>query len=69
MHCIFILFIPYRLKITRSPVYHELLGLHKDRPGALFLDIGCGVGCDIRKAIADGFPASQVIAVDLMAGK
>lgn len=58
-----------RPKIVRSPVYNELLRLGKDRPGALFLDVGCGVGCDTRKPVADGFPASQVVAVDLKPGK
>jgi len=54
-----------RLKISRFQAYKELLRLGKERPGALFLDIGCCFGNDIRKAVADGFPIDQVIGSDL----
>jgi len=54
-----------RLKISRFPAYKELLRLGKERPGALFLDIGCCFGNDIRKAVADGYPVDQVIGSDL----
>ncbi|GJE94374.1 hypothetical protein PsYK624_105430 [Phanerochaete sordida] len=54
-------------KISRFPIYQELLRLGRERPGALFLDIGCGVGNDTRKAVLDGFPASQIVASDLHA--
>ncbi|KAI0795120.1 hypothetical protein C8Q75DRAFT_712487 [Abortiporus biennis] len=53
------------LKISRFPAYQELLRLGKERPGALFLDIGCCFGNDIRKAVADGFPVNQAIGSDL----
>ena len=43
--------------------------LGKERPNALFLDMACCVGNDTRKVIADGFPASQVVASDLFAGE
>jgi len=54
-----------KLKISRFPAYKELLRLGKERPGALFLDIGCCFGNDIRKAVADGYPVDQVIGSDL----
>ncbi|KAJ3526532.1 hypothetical protein NM688_g8250 [Phlebia brevispora] len=54
-----------KLKISRFPAYKELLRLGKERPGALFLDMACCVGNDVRKAIADGFPQSQALASDL----
>ncbi|KIP08520.1 hypothetical protein PHLGIDRAFT_104156 [Phlebiopsis gigantea 11061_1 CR5-6] len=56
-----------QLKISQFPVYGELLRLGRDRPGALFLDVGCGSGIDVRKAVADGFPVGQVVATDLHA--
>lgn len=54
-----------RLKMCRYPAYTELLKLGRERPGALFLDLGCCVGQDLRKAVADGFPISQMLACDL----
>ncbi|KZV95796.1 hypothetical protein EXIGLDRAFT_610045 [Exidia glandulosa HHB12029] len=54
-----------KLKISRFPVYNELLKLGRERRGAILLDLGCCFGNDARKAVADGFPASQVIASDL----
>ena len=57
-----------RTKIARLYAYKDLLKLGKERPGALFLDIGCCVGCDVRKPVADGFPVDQVIASDLHPG-
>ncbi|KIJ60825.1 hypothetical protein HYDPIDRAFT_97879, partial [Hydnomerulius pinastri MD-312] len=41
------------------------LTIGRTRPGAIFLDIGCCVGTDIRKAVADGFPAERAIGSDL----
>ena len=57
------------IKVSRYPAYKDLLQLGKERPNALFLDIGCGVGNDTRKVVADGFPAKQVIASDLFPGE
>ncbi|KAF8873114.1 hypothetical protein BD779DRAFT_1452176 [Infundibulicybe gibba] len=54
-----------RLKISRHPLYPTFLNLAKLREGALFLDIGCCFGNDIRKAIADGYPPNNIIASDL----
>ncbi|EED81259.1 predicted protein [Postia placenta Mad-698-R] len=56
-----------RLKISRLPAYQQLLILGKEREGAIFLDIGCCFGNDLRKAIVDGFPAENTIASDLYA--
>lgn len=57
-----------RLKAYRLPAYPDLIKLGKERKGALFLDIGCCVGNDVRKTVADGYPADQIIASDLKAG-
>ncbi|KAH9922692.1 hypothetical protein B0H21DRAFT_815090 [Amylocystis lapponica] len=57
-----------KLKVSRLPAYNQLLKLGKEREGAIFLDIGCCFGNDIRKAIVDGFPIQNVIGSDLQAG-
>ncbi|EKM48276.1 uncharacterized protein PHACADRAFT_266453 [Phanerochaete carnosa HHB-10118-sp] len=56
-----------KTKISRFPAYKDLLQLGKERPGALFLDVGCGVGNDTRKVVLDGFPNNQIIASNLHA--
>ncbi|KZT74620.1 hypothetical protein DAEQUDRAFT_720820 [Daedalea quercina L-15889] len=53
------------LKISRLPAYSRFLSLGKEREGAIFLDIGCCFGNDVRKAIADGYPMKNCIASDL----
>lgn len=58
-------FVFTKLKISRFAVYDEVLKLGRERPGAILLDLGCCFGNDARKAVADGFPMSQVIASDL----
>ncbi|KAI0666276.1 hypothetical protein C8Q78DRAFT_1083215 [Trametes maxima] len=52
-------------KIRSLEGYHQLLALAKEREGAIFLDIGSCFGNDVREAVADGFPAKQVVATDL----
>ncbi|OCH88597.1 hypothetical protein OBBRIDRAFT_795067 [Obba rivulosa] len=54
-----------RLKIGRQPKYSYFLKMGKERPGAIFLDIGCAFGTDAREAIADGYPMENVVASDL----
>ncbi|KAL4250087.1 hypothetical protein ABKN59_005977 [Abortiporus biennis] len=54
-----------KLKISRFPAYEETLKLGRERPGALFLDMGTCFGNDVRKIVADGFPTQQTIASDL----
>ncbi|KAL5498070.1 hypothetical protein ACEPAH_3001 [Sanghuangporus vaninii] len=53
------------LKISNLPPYQDLLKLGRERQGAIFLDIGCAFGNDIRKAVADGYPAENIVATDL----
>ncbi|CDO70895.1 hypothetical protein BN946_scf184829.g3 [Trametes cinnabarina] len=53
------------LKLARLPAYKQLLTLGKERKGAIFLDIGCCFGNDIRKAVFDGYPIGNVIGSDL----
>ncbi|CDO69705.1 hypothetical protein BN946_scf184851.g93 [Trametes cinnabarina] len=54
-----------KLKLGRLPAYEQLLTLGKERKGAIFLDIGCCFGNDIRKAVYDGYPIENVVASDL----
>jgi len=55
-----------RFRIIRcEPGYKQLLKLGFTRQNALFLDLGCCFGSDIRKAIEDGFPAENIVASDL----
>ncbi|KAI0932446.1 hypothetical protein AcW2_001075 [Taiwanofungus camphoratus] len=54
-----------KLKISRLPSYGQFLRLGKERKGAIFLDIGCCFGNDLRKAVADGYPMENTIASDL----
>ncbi|KAI9059638.1 hypothetical protein FKP32DRAFT_1596194 [Trametes sanguinea] len=53
------------LKLARLPAYKQLLTLGRERKGAIFLDIGCCFGNDIRKAVLDGYPVENVVASDL----
>ncbi|KAI0374559.1 hypothetical protein BV20DRAFT_1049336 [Pilatotrama ljubarskyi] len=53
------------LKLGRLPAYQQLLDLGKSRKGAIFLDIGCCFGNDIRKAVYDGYPVENCVASDL----
>ncbi|KAJ3932801.1 MAG: hypothetical protein NXY57DRAFT_1001464 [Lentinula lateritia] len=64
-HCIWTFgFLRFRILRSQSG-YEQLLELGATRRDALFLDLGCCFGNDLRKAIEDGFPAQNVIASDL----
>ncbi|PIL24459.1 hypothetical protein GSI_14213 [Ganoderma sinense ZZ0214-1] len=63
-HCI-MRFAFLQLRLARLPAYNQLLALGTERKDAIFLDIGCCFGYDVRKAINDGFPIGSVIAADL----
>ncbi|KAH7889087.1 hypothetical protein F5I97DRAFT_1803283 [Phlebopus sp. FC_14] len=58
-------FVFLSLLISRFPVYEDVLSIGRNRPNAILLDVGCCVGTDIRKAVADGFPAERTIGSDL----
>lgn len=55
-----------RLNLSNFPVYEHILQLGRERPDAVLLDIGCCFGVDARKAAADGFPAKNIIASDVV---
>ncbi|KAI2463316.1 hypothetical protein F4781DRAFT_440660 [Annulohypoxylon bovei var. microspora] len=46
-----------------SPAYPEVL--ERVRAGETYLDMGCGLGQDIRKFVYDGAPADNLIGVDV----
>ncbi|KAI0639004.1 hypothetical protein C8Q77DRAFT_23133 [Trametes polyzona] len=53
------------LKLGRLPAYRQLLQLGTERKNAIFLDIGCCFGNDLRKAAYDGYPVENCVASDL----
>ncbi|KAF7367626.1 Methyltransferase ausD [Mycena sanguinolenta] len=54
-------------RISDLPPYEEVLKLSHERDGAIFLDIGCCCGADIRRVARDGWPTENMIAIDLFA--
>ncbi|KAI0070741.1 hypothetical protein K474DRAFT_1713069 [Panus rudis PR-1116 ss-1] len=52
------------LMMSANPVYPKVL--EAGRTGqTIFLDLGCCMGTDVRKLVADGYPARNVIGCDL----
>ncbi|KAH7884443.1 hypothetical protein F5I97DRAFT_1937881 [Phlebopus sp. FC_14] len=58
-----------RMAITKHTIYDDIIKIGRERGGAILLDIGSCFGVDARKAAADGFPARNIVASDLMKGK
>ncbi|KAF8815539.1 hypothetical protein BYT27DRAFT_7193283 [Phlegmacium glaucopus] len=54
-----------RMTLARLPAYQALLELGRKRKGAIFIDLGCCFGNDLRKAVQDGYPVENVLASDL----
>ncbi|KAJ6562129.1 hypothetical protein B0H19DRAFT_1287613 [Mycena capillaripes] len=54
-----------RTRISGLPAYPEALKLGREREGAILLEFGSCCGCDIRKAVRDGFPIQNLIASDI----
>ncbi|GJJ13706.1 hypothetical protein Clacol_007962 [Clathrus columnatus] len=54
--------------LNQYPAYKHVLKLGKERPGAIYLEIGCAFGTDLRKLITDGYPRENVIASDIQNG-
>ena len=50
--------------IPQSPAYPSIIQRLKD--GASFLDIGCFLGQDLRRLIADGAPPDNLYALDVV---
>ncbi|KAI6039677.1 hypothetical protein EDC04DRAFT_3112127 [Pisolithus marmoratus] len=62
--CIYV-FTFLRVGITKLPVYQDILAIGRERPDAIFLDLGCCFSVDSRKVALDGFPAHRIISLDL----
>ncbi|KAG1830474.1 hypothetical protein EV424DRAFT_1315528, partial [Suillus variegatus] len=56
----------FSLNISSYPVYEHILKLGGERPDAVLLDLGYRFGVDARKAAADGFPAENIIASNII---
>ncbi|TFK40030.1 hypothetical protein BDQ12DRAFT_711486 [Crucibulum laeve] len=54
-----------RLQITTSMIYDHFKELARERNGAVYLELGCCFGTDVRKAVDDGWPIQNIIASDL----
>ncbi|KAF8896607.1 hypothetical protein BD779DRAFT_597846 [Infundibulicybe gibba] len=57
-----------RLRINHLPAYQRVLQLSREREKAIFLDIGCCMGVEIRQVVADGWPIENIVASDLHGG-
>ncbi|KAI0032330.1 hypothetical protein K488DRAFT_78529 [Vararia minispora EC-137] len=54
------------LMMSANKTYPLVLEKGRADPEALFLDVGCCMGTDVRKLLHDGFPGAQVLACDLL---
>ncbi|KAH9926329.1 uncharacterized protein BXZ73DRAFT_49409 [Epithele typhae] len=54
-----------KLNLGGLPAYGRLLELGKTRKDAIWLDVGCCFGNDVRKAVDDGYPIQNIIATDI----
>jgi len=56
------------LKLANHHAYETVLKIGKERPNAVFLDLGCCMGTDARRAVADGYPIRNMLLCDLQPG-
>ncbi|KAF8337271.1 hypothetical protein F5887DRAFT_984699 [Amanita rubescens] len=54
-----------KFRASGVPAYPRVLELAKERKDAILLDVGCCFGCDLRKAVADGWPVENVMGFEL----
>ncbi|KAI6099303.1 hypothetical protein EDD16DRAFT_1497747 [Pisolithus croceorrhizus] len=57
-----------RMGITKLPVYQDIIGMGRERPHAVFLDLGSCFCVDSRRVAFDGFPAHNIISSDIKKG-
>ncbi|GJE92394.1 S-adenosyl-L-methionine-dependent methyltransferase [Phanerochaete sordida] len=55
-----------RLFMRENPIYPAVVAAGQSKP-TVFLDLGCCMGTDVRKLVADGYPAARVLGCDLRA--
>ncbi|THU75772.1 hypothetical protein K435DRAFT_880196 [Dendrothele bispora CBS 962.96] len=51
--------------MSKHPAYDKFLDYVNVNKNAVFLDMGCCFGANVRKAIADGYLAERIIASDI----
>lgn len=56
------------LHMSQHPLYPDILSRLNSTPTTRLLDVGCGLGQDIRKLVFDGVPADKIYAVELKGG-
>ncbi|KAK0752835.1 hypothetical protein B0T18DRAFT_451180, partial [Schizothecium vesticola] len=58
------------LSLRTSPIYPTLLAALRSGTGKTFLDLGCGLGQEVRQLVADGVPDEEgvLFATDLNGG-
>ncbi|KAK7920491.1 hypothetical protein PG985_008513 [Apiospora marii] len=56
------------LVLSNFPVYPEIVSNLKSGTWSRYLEVGCGLGQDIRKLIQDGVPKTSVMGTDLLPG-
>ncbi|KAM6495368.1 hypothetical protein JOM56_008074 [Amanita muscaria] len=54
-----------KFRIVRSPFYERALQIAKEHKDPILLDVGCNLGHDLRKVVADGWPIKNVVGFDL----
>ncbi len=57
------------IKAATSKAYPQVRRIGSEDPSAVYLDLGCFVGTDVRKLVADGWNPERVIGSDLRAGE
>ncbi|KAJ5591280.1 hypothetical protein N7450_005252 [Penicillium hetheringtonii] len=53
------------LTLLTHPLYQSILETLKSNPSAIYLDLGCCFGQDLRQLVLDGAPSSQLIGLDI----
>ncbi|KAI0685825.1 hypothetical protein BC835DRAFT_490784 [Cytidiella melzeri] len=53
------------LMMSANPIYPQVLQAGKSGNHSVLLDLGCCMGSDVRKIVSDGYPAKNVLGVDL----
>ncbi|KAK8107230.1 methyltransferase [Apiospora kogelbergensis] len=56
------------LVLSNFPVYPDIVANLKSGTWTRYLEVGCGLGQDIRKLIHDGVPMTSVMGTDLLPG-
>ncbi|KAJ1306497.1 hypothetical protein OPQ81_007499 [Rhizoctonia solani] len=54
-----------KLKVSRYPIYAQVLEYGRTHLDAIFLEMACCFGNDARKAALDGYPVENIVATDL----